>query len=110
MINRKLLQVKIWQAVSGYTLAQIESASYAQLATAANLTQEEIPVARQWAPLIRKRLITAKQEQLYETLRDGIVKTSLLNTITAMVEESGIERAVIKRQLSRMLDDLQEQL
>ena len=109
-MDRKALQLKIWNAVKDYTLAQIKGATPAQLATAASLTADEIAVAKQWKRLIMLRLINAKEEQLYETVKEDMVKPDLNALITDIVDTHGIPRPAAKKNLIQMLEELMEEL
>ena len=110
IMDKKTIQIKIWNAVEDYTLAQIVSATPVQIATAASLTSEEIELAKKWQKLIKFRLINAKKDQLYDTVKEDMVKPDLQALITDIVDTHGIVRSVAKNNLMRMLEDLMENL
>jgi len=110
MVDRKELQLKIWNAVKGYTLSQIQSATPAQLATAAGLTAEEIAVAKNWKNLIMFRLIAAKKAQRYTQVKDDVVGPALVSIIDTMVNDREYDRLEARRELQTILEEILEAL
>jgi len=110
MVDRKELQIKIWQAVKGYTLSQIESATPDQIANAASLTAEEIAVAKNWKNLIMFRLIAAKKAQRYTTVKGLVVGPALSNIIDTMVNDWEYDRPGARRELQTILEEILEGL
>ena len=109
-MSRRELQLKIWNAVSGYTLTQIENATPAQLANAANLTEDEIATAKHYKKLIMFRLIKAKKEAVRTTLKTDTVVPALQSLVTEVALALNVTRDKAKDELSRIIDDLQEGL
>jgi len=110
MVDRKELQIKIWQAVKNYTIAQIEGATPAQIAAAASLTAEEIQVAKTWKRLIMFRLIAAKRAQRYTQVKGDVVGPALVSIIDTMVADWEYDRPEARRELQTILEEILEAL
>jgi len=110
MVDRKELQLKIWNAVKGYTLSQIQSATPAQLATAAGLTAEEIAVAKNWKNLIMFRLIAAKKAQRYTLVKSNVIPNGIKAILDTMVNDWEYDRPEARRELQTIIEEILETL